>query len=126
VEPESAALIKVADLIKDRDVLPKSTIRRDMFGNLRAAPKYTRIEPEQSNDGFTETLRKPSRDIDPLLDPHLYVAHVTRVAKSADARQVRQARIKFSGRQRALRGYWNPYLMMDDGRKYAQLANPYM
>jgi len=33
-------------------------------------------------------------------------------------------REKFSGRHKLLKGYWNPYLMMNDKRKYAQISNP--
>ena len=122
---ELEGTIKVADLINMRAVLPKSTIRRDMFGNLRPVPRAARIAVEGENEGFAETQQKPKRSIDPLLNPALYVERITRIAKSCDTRKVNLLRQKFSGQQRQL-GYWNPYLKMSDSSKYAQLANPYL
>jgi len=64
-------------------VLPKSKIRRDMFGNLLPAPRIARAETINES-GFEMTQQRPKRCIDPLLDPHLYVERVVRIAKSCD------------------------------------------
>lgn len=126
---QESATIKVADLINMRAVLPKSKIRRDMFGNLRAVPRSTRMMPAEENEGFTLTQQQQTRGLDSLLHPTLYVEHLTRVARSCDRRgdkwKINQLRAKFSGRQKSLQGCWNPYLSMRDDRKYAQIANPY-
>lgn len=127
---QESATIKVADLINMQAVLPKSRIRRDMFGNLRAVPNNARMEPAEENNGFTLTQQQRSTALDSLLDPTLYVQHLTRVARSCDRRgdkwKVNQLRTKFSGRQKSLQGRWNPYLCMNDERKYARIANPNM
>lgn len=77
------SMIKVADLLQMKQVLPKSTIRRDMFGNIRAAPRH-RIEIEEPTEEFAMTQRKPRHNIESLLDATLYVENVTRAAKSLD------------------------------------------
>jgi len=41
-------------------------------------------------------------------------------------RLINQGRDKFSGKQKLLKGYWNPYLMMSDKSRYAHYANPYI
>jgi hypothetical protein len=98
---ELEGTIKVADLINMRTVLPKSKIRRDMFGNLRPAPRVAKIEVSSKIEGFTQTDQKPKRSIDTLLNPALYVERITRIAKSCDARKVNLLRQKFSGQPKA-------------------------
>lgn len=103
---QESATIKVADLINMRAVLPKSKIRRDMFGNLRAVPRSTRMMPAEENEGFTRTQQQQTGGLDSLLNPTLYVEHLTRMARSCDRRhfsagdkwKINQLRAKFSGR----------------------------
>lgn len=124
--------IKVADLLNQtidyktidhRPARTGSKIRRDMFGNLRAVPNHLRLNftgPEP----FVRTRRGHDPDLDPMLNSHLYVDHlVERLSRTLDVRGVNATRQKFSG-NKGLKGYWNPYLMMSNKSKYAQISNP--
>lgn len=119
--------MKVADLFNrtiDLSARSGSKIRRDMFGNLRAVPEHKKLKAYEPEETFTRTRRGHDPDLDPLLNPHLYVDNlVERLSHSLDVRGVNSTRDKFSGKH-GLKGYWNPYLMMSNRSKYAQISNP--
>jgi len=129
------SVIKVSDLLNQTYAHPvlknhgKSKIRRDMFGNLRPVPRPPSVQVVKT-DEFTVTHQHRGRNISTLLDPHLYVNQLLeRVSqsveqKSSNLRVINKERPRYSGKHKLLKGYWNPYLMMHDGRKYAHFANP--
>lgn len=119
--------VKIADLLNktiDPSASSGSKIRRDMFGNLRAVPEHKMLRAYEEPEPLSERRRGHDPDLDPLLNPHLYVDHlVERLSRTLDVRGVNHGRKKFSGKH-GLKGYWNPYLMMSDRSKYAQISNP--
>ena len=119
--------VKIADLLNrtiDPSASSGSKIRRDMFGNLRAVPEHKMLRAYEESDSFIEKGNGHDPVLDPLLNPHLYVDNlVERLSRTLDVRGVNHRRKKFSGNH-GLKGYWNPYLMMSNRSKYAQISNP--
>jgi len=119
--------VKISDLLNrtiDPSACSGSKIRRDMFGNLRAVPEHKMLRAYEESDCFIAKRRGHDPELDALFNPHLYVDNlVERLSHTLDVRGVNHRRKKFSGKH-VLKGYWNPYLMMSNRSKYAQISNP--
>ena len=84
--------VKVADLLNrtiDPSACSGSKIRRDMFGNLRACPEHKMLRAYEESDFFVIKRSGHDPDLDPLLNPHLYVDNlVERLSRTLDVRGV--------------------------------------